>query len=315
MRSVSTGPAPADQFIDASRSLFGNIRQEFFPGAGARFCDLTYQTLGPCRLSKITASPHGVRAQKAAHRDSTEDSVKILVEMQGRSTFCQAGSQLDMKQLSAVIYDPTQPYAIDNLTNVDQVILQIPRSGLTDRALRRLARPLFLPGGADDPASTLASFILTSARTAAGLSQQMKASLATSLTCLTEGLVCDGLARGPDEVLNQTSLFLLRARIKDHVRRHLGDAGLGPQAVARAMGCSVRYLHKAFEGEGDTLQRHIWQARLQESQRMLAAPALRDRTIVEIAFACGFNSSAHFSRLYRERFAMTPREARFAGQA
>lgn len=308
--------AQSDEFFtDTCRFLFGNIIQRFFRGTAAPFCELSYTSLGACRLSKISASPHGVNGEKVATRDSDEDSIKVLVQIEGRSNFHQGTNSFRLNSQCAVIYDPCTPYQVVNATTVDQVILQIPRSGLTDRAIKRLANPLILPGGPDQQSATLASFIQTSANSAATMSSEIKASLGASLTCFAEGLICDSFATAMVETLESGSLLLLRERIKDYIFRHLADHDMSLDHLAQAMGCSVRYLHRAFEGETVTLQRYIWQARLDHSRRLLASNTHRSRSIAEIAFQCGFSSSSHFSRQFRDRFEMTPREMRFSVSA
>lgn len=301
-------------FSDGSRALFGNIRQMFSRHLGPQFCELSYTALGDCRLSKISASQHRVIGEKVASHSSDEDSIKVLVQMDGRSNFQQADINVRLRRQSAVIYDPTIAYHVVNGTNVDQVILQIPRSSLSDRALKRLRAPLALPGGHDRQAATLASFILTSASSADLMSREMKATLGASLTCFTQGLICDSFGAAEVETLDSGSLLLLRERIKAYVHRQLGNHELSLEDVARAMGCSIRYLHRAFEGVGLTLQRYIWEARLDNSHRLLASQDHRELSISEIAFKCGFSSSSHFSRQFRERFAMSPRHLRGTAQ-
>lgn len=303
------------KFTETSRSLFGNVRQRFFHTPMPQYCELSYTSLGACRLSKIAASPHGVIGEEVTARDSDADSIKVLVQIDGKACFRQGQSSIRLRNRCAVVYDPSRPYFLVNGTNVNQLVLQIPRSGLSDRALSRLATPLPLPSGGDNQTATLASFILTSAENAACMTPEMKASMGTSLTCFAQGLICDSFGTPMVDTLGSASHMLLRERIKDFVRGRLSDNELSIEAVAQAMGCSVRYLHKAFEGEGMTLQRYIWQRRLEHSRALLASQTHSTRSISEIAFQCGFSSSSHFSRLFRERFEMTPRELRFTAQA
>ena len=47
---------------------------------------------------------------------------------------------------------------------------------------------------------------------------------------------------------------------------------------------------------------------LKPVRQFLAEPALRNRSVSDIAFGYGFNDAAHFRRTFNGRFAMTPRE-------
>jgi AraC-like DNA-binding protein len=65
-----------------------------------------------------------------------------------------------------------------------------------------------------------------------------------------------------------------------------------------------------FRGESDTVARYIQRRRLEESARALADPMRRTLSITAIATAHGFKSQAHFSRVFRESYGVTPRDFR-----
>jgi AraC family transcriptional activator of tynA and feaB len=46
------------------------------------------------------------------------------------------------------------------------------------------------------------------------------------------------------------------------------------------------------------------------AKALIAAPRHPAQSIATIAFSHGFKSQAHFSRVFRERYGMTPREFR-----
>ena len=55
---------------------------------------------------------------------------------------------------------------------------------------------------------------------------------------------------------------------------------------------------------------YVQTQRLERCKRDLADPAYQARHIGEIAFAWGFNDLAHFSRIFKQRFGVSPREWR-----
>ena len=298
-------------FMEMSRKLFGNIHQRFFHSSEPPRSDISFSSFGVCRLSKISASPHSVTGDKVTSGDE-EDSIKVLVQVSGKSLFRQGSDKIRLRNRSAVLYDPSRPYFLVNTTRVDQLVLQIPRSVLSDRTLSRLATPLPLSHEGTNQSATLTSFILTSAENEAAMSNEMKASMGLSLACFAQGLICDSFGTAMIETVGTASQMLLRERIKDYIRQHLSDPDLSLETIARAMGCSIRYLHRAFEGETMTPQRYIWQSRLDHSRALLVSPSHSRLSIAEIAYHCGFNSSSHFSRLFRERFELAPRDLRLS---
>ena len=99
------------------------------------------------------------------------------------------------------------------------------------------------------------------------------------------------------------------ARIEGFVRRHIDDPDLGPDEVAAGCGISTRYLHELLRDTNTTLGQWIRDMRLQAAWEDLKNPTDR-RAIGEIAYARGFTDQAQFSRAFRSRFGVTPKEAR-----
>ncbi len=78
---------------------------------------------------------------------------------------------------------------------------------------------------------------------------------------------------------------------------------------------SPRYLQKLFKSADETFGHYILARRLERCRADLASPLCRQLSISEICFRWGFNGSAHFSRVFRDRFGASPREFRRATAA
>lgn len=92
------------------------------------------------------------------------------------------------------------------------------------------------------------------------------------------------------------------------IRNHLQDPELSVQWLADSLGCSSNYLSKLFHDElGEKVTNYIMRIRLDN-----ALFALRDTTlsVKEIALACGFRDPNYFSRVFRQRYEMTPKDYR-----
>ena len=101
-----------------------------------------------------------------------------------------------------------------------------------------------------------------------------------------------------------------KQRIRTFVREHLGDSTLDIERIAEGVRLSPRYIHTLFADEPTTLMKWLWSERLARCHNQLVDPALRERSIGEIAYGWGFNDLAHFSRAFRQRFGCAPRELR-----
>jgi len=81
--------------------------------------------------------------------------------------------------------------------------------------------------------------------------------------------------------------------------------------VARAVGCSVRSLSRAFHCAGQTTpMRYLMELRLQRVHELLRNGTMSDTTIVQAALECGFNHLGEFHLRYRRRFGESPSQTR-----
>ena len=76
--------------------------------------------------------------------------------------------------------------------------------------------------------------------------------------------------------------------------------------LLEATGISARVQFRAFrQHRGCTPMEFAKQVRLQRARQMLSAS---DASVTAVAFACGFLSTGHFARAYREAFGELPSE-------
>ena len=75
------------------------------------------------------------------------------------------------------------------------------------------------------------------------------------------------------------------------------------------MGITVSYLHKIFLQNNTTMMQYVLAERLELCRRDIAK-ADRSGGISQVAYGWGFNDASHFSRSFRKRFGVSPREYR-----
>lgn len=102
----------------------------------------------------------------------------------------------------------------------------------------------------------------------------------------------------------------LRADIRRHVRAHLRDPELSPTSIAHEFAMSIRALHALFEDGDESVAVLIRSERLNRCLEDLEQRG--SGSITEIAFRWGFCDAAHFSRVFKRRFGVTPSEVRHA---
>ena len=106
----------------------------------------------------------------------------------------------------------------------------------------------------------------------------------------------------------------LAMRAMTFIENRLADPRLSAAAVAAALGVSTGYLQHVFQAAGTTVGAHVRRRRLERCRDDLADPLRAREQIAEIAMRWGFGDMPHFSRAFRERFGLSPREYRAQAQ-
>ncbi|MCA9322483.1 MAG: helix-turn-helix domain-containing protein [Planctomycetes bacterium] len=92
----------------------------------------------------------------------------------------------------------------------------------------------------------------------------------------------------------------------DHIVRHLKEP-LRLEDVARVACFSPFHFHRIFQAAlGETLNQFVRRLRLERAIGYMSHG--RKRSLTEIALACGFRSSSDFSRAFKQRFGVPPRD-------
>jgi AraC-like DNA-binding protein len=99
-----------------------------------------------------------------------------------------------------------------------------------------------------------------------------------------------------------------RHRIRQHALARLRDPDLSVESIAAAVGLSVRRIHQLFTHTDTTLMRWIWSERLAQCHSRLVDASARGQRIGVVAYDWGFSDPAHFSRAFRQRYGVSPRQ-------
>jgi AraC family transcriptional regulator, positive regulator of tynA and feaB len=172
---------------------------------------------------------------------------------------------------------------------------------------RRMARPGLVHGSImrrdDGFARFLSGYLINGYEAAATLAPASTALVAEHLVELVaEGFGDMRPAPTPSQAWRE-ALFVRACRA---IGLKCGDPDLAPEQIARGLGVSVRLLQRVFAERGQTIMRRVFDERVERAARLLASRQSCHRSITEIAYACGFNDSAHFTRAFAARMGMTP---------
>ncbi|MBI5318563.1 helix-turn-helix domain-containing protein [Bradyrhizobium sp.] len=262
-------------------------------------------------VARIVVSRHRVQRTPGLIRRDSRDYVKLVAQIEGAACFEQNGRKVVLAPGEWSLYDMTRPYTVSNSEPINQVIMLLPRDELVrlgldldDLVVRRFA------GRAGVGRLTYGLLVSAFESLRGDTPAPAGGDLAQTIASHIELAVLDRGGTSSDVSVRE----LTRDRVKRYIDVNLDDPLLSLDRIAAAIGCSKRYLHKLFDGEAETLNAHIWRARLERIRQDLADPSQDGRSITEIAFSRGFSSSTHFSRSFRESCGTSPRAYRLLTQ-
>lgn len=270
------------------------------------------ERLGCLRLSTIDADAHRVSRTGAHIAGATADAdcVAVGVQRTGTATLVQDGRRAFADEGDLVVYDTARPYSLDFPGRSTTHVVHVPRRalGVPEDDLRRVAGTAI--AGGEGIGALLAGFLTSLTASVPACAPAVAARLAAGVVDLFATLVHERARTVPAAEAHPAGALV--RRVRDHIDGHLGDPGLSPQSVAAAHHISVRYLHRLFEGEGVTVARLIQRRRLERCARELARPGATAPTVSAVAQRWGFANPAHFSRVFRAAYGLSPREWRGA---
>ena len=100
----------------------------------------------------------------------------------------------------------------------------------------------------------------------------------------------------------------VRHRAETYLERNLASPDLNPSSICKALGVSKASLYRAFAGSNG-ITSYIRKRRLETIHVLLNDPR-ETRGIGTVAYQYGFVSEAHFSRVFRQKFGLSPRDVR-----
>lgn len=264
--------------------------------------------IGPVSATRVDSCAQRVMRTPSRIARASEDFVLVALGTNGVNGVFQDGREAVMSAGQFVVYDTTRPYELRFDDSFAQTVFQIPRKLLHQRvgAFDTLTATTF---SGDRPLERLAyQFLLGMSKTI----DQVDAATATRL--LDQAL--DLLAMTFADKMHQRSSDLsfhrsaLLYRLKSYILTHLHDPELSMPRTAGAIGISPRYASDLMAAEQTSFRSYVQAQRLERCKRDLSDQAQAARHISDIAFAWGFNDLAHFSRIFKQRYGVSPREWR-----
>jgi AraC-like DNA-binding protein len=270
--------------------------------------ELVLSDVGRLQILSVSAMATTVTRSPKLARDDEEPCLFLTLQGAGASMMAQHGRQAVITAGQLAVYTTTTPYTLLFDQGLHAHFFRIPIAALAlpDTAIRAVSsRPL----GAENAVAALTSRHLQRLAESPELRSRVVAeSLATPTVDLVRAALMSSLE---DPALSRDPLeTTLDLRIFEYLRAHLGDHDLTASTIAAAHHISVRHLYTMLARSGVSLGDWLRTQRLEACRKELSRPAARSRTIASIVYQWGFADPAHFSRVFRYAYGLSPREWR-----
>ncbi|MBR1177036.1 helix-turn-helix domain-containing protein [Bradyrhizobium sp. KB893862 SZCCT0404] len=267
--------------------------------------------LGGLHVARVTSSPQLVERTRETAAQATESFMLMSIQLRGRTLIRQARSEALLTPGCVGFYETSRPFTLSLPSDFDQIVLHVPTDVFERNAL-----------GAVDRTAQRIDASNPYARALVALSGQL-VSVANSAVSQTTGgletiaielmsLAASTLGSDHDEVpdLAQVGPNAIVWRARDLISKHASNRSLDPDKLAARTGVSLRRLQTLFHEQGSSISEEIWDMRLEHARSLLSEDRFRNQSLTEIAFEAGFVDFAHFSRRFKKRYGLAPREYR-----
>jgi AraC-like DNA-binding protein len=284
------------------------MRAERAPHAAGFRAGVTVQGLGSLQLATVTSEPHAVFRSAAMIRRSPEDGeFMINLGLRGPVRVAQDGREAILRPGDFAVHDSARPCRIACDRPFTLMVLKVPRDLFASHCGLLPGATATAISGERGAGALFSSVLRGLPGRTRGDSPEAAGQAGINVLELLATVLSD-LAGGARAAAVPREAQLLRAR--RFITEHLGDPDLSPATVAEALGLSVRYLHLIFAEQYTSPFRWTQERRLDRAAGLLADPGQAGRSITGIAFEVGFKDSSHFSRAFKDRYGIGPRDYR-----
>ncbi|KJK45107.1 AraC family transcriptional regulator [Lentzea aerocolonigenes] len=249
-------------------------------------------TLPRLQVARVTGTPHAVDRDVRQIALHPADGVVVYFSLSGENQFSHRGGTSLIVPGQALVVDGDQPFRRTFAHGLTELVLKAPRSLLREIRPGTVKPQVF---GFQHDAHARALVTALSGALRGGPADWD--GLETVATDLLGTLLGGGCSAAAD-----------LAAAHAFITAHLADQYLSAGRIAAAIGYSERHLSRLFSNSGQSVPQAVLNARLDAARAILGEPI----SLAEVAARNGFVSQAHFSRTYKARFGVTPRQDRRA---
>ncbi|MFJ4141194.1 helix-turn-helix domain-containing protein [Pseudomonas sp. NPDC089734] len=272
---------------------------------------LEYGALGSLNFCRMTCSPHRFSRSLSKALAPSDTPWLLILQMSEVSHFEQGSKNSTLTPGEILLLDCGRPFSVTSVKGCEYLMLLC--HGLDESVHETNELHLNNRNGL----GRMLHHLITDAYAQYALLNDATSSLVgQSIISLLDNTLNN---QRQEARLEHDFRYFKKHRIKSFIEHNLAERDLTIERIARFVQCSVRTLHRVFEDEtASSLSDYILQRRLSRCAEDLRSPDNLARSITDIAYGWGFNSSSHFSKTFKTAYGVSPklfRESRIRGSA
>lgn len=308
LSKLSTVDVPVEQRAQVWREYLEEqlFLAEYRPlTAESILCEHVVADLDEGRVHSFVSNEHVVDlttvAQHLPPKKLATPPLYFTTVVTGRAMYWSKHAMHIAEPGTTLVYDPREPFFISFHDRTSVLLTELDRSMLPAGVVWDQQRCARVDAGGLLPVD-LISEVHHTLRGGSGSGHTVR-SLGADMRRISKQ--CAGLASelaSPGHFGSATSFIADR----------LTDPELSVERVAEAIHVSSRQLNRIFRTHGTSVGAYILRQRLHRAAELLTST---DLSVQEVAHACGFGSSSHFSRSFAAAYRCSPTALRSSGDA
>jgi AraC-like DNA-binding protein len=281
---------------------------EFTPGDKHKFdAELKFSDFGPVKLARLSVDKCSVERKQSHIAHDSRRLYNFLLQAEGASTFYHCGKESRLSSGDFVLCDTGLPHYFQTEGPSVTVMVRVPSTTLRTY----LPTPDQFCGEQLGRARGMTGTVAAMVRELTNGDRELGPIYEDRVARYLLEMISMSYAIGMDTVSDASAIAWQRHKdVIQYIEANLRDPELSPASVANGLRLSPRYLRTIFASGGERMSSYILRRRLEECARQMTAAGWGAHTLTEIAFSWGFNSAAHFTRTFNEKFGMAPRAYR-----
>jgi len=262
--------------------------------------------LGNLELVLFRNSPMQVSHTARHIARAKSDHVFVCRQAAGMVFLKQDTREIALEAGDVALLDPRLPYEGRFSADSETLVLKVTRRELEARIgkTRDMVARSIKPLRAEDRLmSSLCAMLPSLAGKIDCTSEEMVGNHVLDLIAVS---LAKTMEAGRPRISSAKALVLLN--IRSVIEARMTDPSLDAQAVADAVGVSVRYANAILAEHDTSIMRLLQARRLARCRYALEDPNQAHRTVSEIAYGWGFSDMTHFGRRFKKAYGILPSE-------